>query len=153
MTRNRLAIITILTALVGVAVFFSAAFVYNRNVELAAISSAEQVGDVMVRPHSPIFGPVDAPVTIVEFFDPSCEACRAFYPAVKKIMGFFPNDVRLVLRYTPLHKGSDEAVRILEAARRQGKFEVVLEAILKDQPQWAIHGEPDLDKAWSIAGA
>lgn len=74
----------------------------------------------LVRPHSPVIGPAGAPVTIVEFFDPSCEACRAFHPIVKQILAKFPSDVRLVLRYTPFHKGSDEAVRILEASRAQG---------------------------------
>ncbi len=104
-----------------------------------------------VRRHSPVIGPVNAPVTIVEFFDPSCEACRAFYPIVKQIMAQYPNDVRLVLRYTPLHQGSDEAVRILETARRQNVFETVLEALLAQQPQWAVHGSPQLDRAWTIA--
>lgn len=104
-----------------------------------------------VRRHSPVIGPANAPVTIVEFFDPSCEACRAFYPIVKQIMAQYPNDVRLVLRYTPLHQGSDEAVRILETARRQNVFEPVLEALLAQQPQWAVHGSPQLDRAWTIA--
>ncbi|RJK94371.1 disulfide bond formation protein DsbA, partial [Paracoccus aestuarii] len=58
-----------------------------------------------------------------------------------------------VLRYTPFHEGSDEAVRILEAARRQDKFEPVLDALFEKQPEWAIHGAPDLDRAWRIAGA
>ena len=44
----------------------------------------------LVRPHSPIMGRADAPVTIVEFFDPACETCRAFYPIVKKIMAEHP---------------------------------------------------------------
>jgi protein-disulfide isomerase len=104
-----------------------------------------------VRRHSPVIGPANAPVTIVEFFDPSCEACRAFYPIVKQIMAQYPNDVRLVLRYTPLHEGSDEAVRILETARRQNVFEPVLEALLTQQPQWAVHGSPQLDRAWNVA--
>jgi protein-disulfide isomerase len=30
--------------------------------------------------HSPVLGPQGAPVTIVEFFDPACETCHAFYP-------------------------------------------------------------------------
>jgi protein-disulfide isomerase len=101
--------------------------------------------------HSPVMGPVSAPVTIVEFFDPSCEACRAFYPLVKQMMTQTGNDVRLVLRYTVFHEGSDDAVRILEAARKQNLFEPVLEAILEQQPVWADHGKPDLEKAWQIA--
>jgi protein-disulfide isomerase len=58
-----------------------------------------------------------------------------------------------VLRYAPFHKGSDEAVRILEAARIQRKFEPVLEALLKTQPAWAVHGAPNLGVAWQAAEA
>lgn len=107
----------------------------------------------LIRPHSPVIGPASAPVTIVEFFDPSCEACRAFHPIVKDILAKFPSDVRLVLRYAPFHKGSDEAVRILEASRAQNKFETVLDALFEKQSEWALHGAPpDLDRAWAIAG-
>jgi predicted DsbA family dithiol-disulfide isomerase len=67
-------------------------------------------------------------------------------------MGEFPKETKLVLRYAPLHKGSDEAVRVLEAARRQDKFVPVLEKLFFEQAQWAIHGAPDLDKLWSFAG-
>ncbi|MFC0200779.1 DsbA family protein [Paracoccus rhizosphaerae] len=58
-----------------------------------------------------------------------------------------------MLRHTPFHEGSHEAVRILEAARRQDKFEQVLDALFAKQPDWAIHGAPDLNRAWRIAGA
>ena len=37
----------------------------------------------LVRMHSPVIGSREVPVTIVEFFDPVCETCRAFYPVVK----------------------------------------------------------------------
>ncbi|MCC6208103.1 MAG: DsbA family protein [Gammaproteobacteria bacterium] len=113
---------------------------------------AAPAGGELVRPHSPVLGPVDAPVTIVEFFDPACEACRTFYPVVKQILAMFPGNVRLVMRYTPFHQGSDEVVRILEAARIQGQYESVLEALLARQPEWAVHGAPDLALAWDIAG-
>lgn len=116
-----------------------------------AVPTPSPQWNAYVRRHSPVIGPANASVTIVEFFDPSCEACRAFYPIVKQIMAQYPNDVRLVLRYTPLHEGSDEAVRILETARRQNVFEPVLEALLTQQPQWAVHGSPQLDRAWNVA--
>ncbi len=98
-----------------------------------------------------MIGRADAPVTIVEFFDPACESCRAFHPTVKQILAEHSNDVRLVVRYAPLHNGSEEAVRILEAARLQGKFEAVLEALLNAQPMWASQSAPDLNKAWDAA--
>jgi len=119
----------------------------------ASAPAPAPVWNAYVRRHSPVIGPANAPVTIVEFFDPSCEACRAFHPIVKQIMAQYPNDVRLVLRYTPLHEGSEEAVRILETARQQNVFEPVLEALFVAQPQWATHGGPQLERAWAAAGA
>ena len=105
-----------------------------------------------VREHSPVIGPQNARVTIVEFFDPACEACRAFYPIVHEIMRRHPRDVRLVLRYTPLHgPPSEEAVRIIETARMQNKFEPVLSAMFQAQPQWAAHEGPRMELAWDAA--
>jgi protein-disulfide isomerase len=107
----------------------------------------------LVAAHSPIVGPVDAPVTIVEFFDPACEGCAAFHPIVKSVLEEFPSEVRLVYRYLPFHKGSDVVVGILEAARKQDKFELMIDALLSRQSEWASHGRQSLDTAWAIAGA
>ena len=107
----------------------------------------------LVRMHSPVMGPADAPVTVVEFLDPACEACRSFAPIVKQILFLHSADVRVVVRYAAFHRGSDEAIRMLEAARRQGKFEVVLQELFNRQPEWADHQAPDLERAWEIAGA
>ncbi|USJ28540.1 DsbA family protein [Ensifer adhaerens] len=144
-------VLVMLTALV--AVFFFAGGVYyyaDQQKKIAAAVTVEET--TLVRPHSPVLGKIDAPVTIVEFFDPSCESCRAFFPVVKQILATYPEDVRVVIRYTPFHEGSDEAVRILEAARKQDKFEAVLAALMEKQPEWALHGQPDLKRAWAIAG-
>lgn len=107
----------------------------------------------LVRFHSPVFGPSSAPVTIVEFFDPACETCRAFYPIVKKILDQYPDDVRLVIRYAPFHGGSDRVVKLLEASKRQNKYLPVLEAVLATQPQWADHGKPNIDLVFEAAKA
>lgn len=103
------------------------------------------------RPHSPSIGPDSAKVTIVEFFDPACEACRVFYPVVKEIMSRHPENVRLVLRYATFHKDSETVVRLLEAARLQNVFESVLDALLEKQEEWASHHKPNVDRAWEIA--
>jgi protein-disulfide isomerase len=107
----------------------------------------------LVRAHSPVIGPANAPVTLVEFLDPACEACRAFAPVVKQILFLHPEDVRLVVRYAAFHQGSDEAIRLLEAARRQGKFETLLTALFDGQDTWAAHHSPNLPEAWKIATA
>jgi protein-disulfide isomerase len=104
---------------------------------------APELAEAMIRPYSPILGPADAPVTIVEFFDPACEACRAFHPIVKDIMAEHGDAVRVVIRYTPFHgAASEEAIRVLEAARMQDVYVPVLEAVLREQPRWASHGAP-----------
>jgi len=141
----------------GLAAFGGGAFVLSlrRQAEDEATAAAAPIVDpsVLVRAHSPSFGREDAPVTLVEFFDPSCEACRAYHPVVQEIRRRFPTQVRVVMRYAAFHEGSDEAVRILETARMQDKFEPVLNALVEQQPEWAVHGAPRLDVAWKIAGA
>jgi protein-disulfide isomerase len=133
---------------IAFAAFALGAFLYQPHEQGAATPVSELQ---LERPHSPIIGPREAPVTIVEFFDPSCETCRKFYPHVKEILAAHPGDVRLVLRYAPFHEGSDEAVRILEAARLQDKFVPVLDALIAAQPEWAVHGAPNLAHAWEVA--
>lgn len=107
----------------------------------------------LVRPHSPVLGPAQAPVTIVEFLDPACEACRAFAPVVKQILFLYPTEVRVVVRFADFHDGSEEAIRLIEASRRQGKFEAVLTGLFDGQDRWASHGRPNLEEAWKIAAA
>ena len=124
---------------------------FQRRVQNAQAEKVTQQTDRLVRFHSPIFGPTNAPVTIVEFFDPACETCRAFYPMVKNLVKQYPNDVRLVLRYAPFHQGSDQVVKLLEAAKRQDKYVQVLEAILEAQPAWADHGKPNIELAFKVA--
>lgn len=152
MNRNRAVVATAVFALLAFAV---AAFFYTRDTAEpeAAVAEATVEGQpgLLERFHSPTIGPAAAPVTIVEFFDPSCETCRAFHPIVKQILDAYPDDVRLVIRYATFHEGSDEAVRILEAARAQGLYDPVMEALLARQPDWAIHGAPNISLAWGIA--
>lgn len=105
----------------------------------------------LVRPNSPILGRADARVTLVEFLDPACEACRAFAPVVKQILFLYGNDVRVVVRFAAFHQGSDEAVRALDAARKQDKFEALLTALFERQEEWAAHSGPKPAQIWQIA--
>lgn len=124
---------------------------YQQRVKNSQQDKVSQATQRLVRMHSPVMGPVNAPVTIVEFFDPACETCREFYPIVKGLMKKYPNEVRVVLRYAPFHKGSDSVIKLLEASKAQGRYWEVLEAVLAEQPRWATHGEPKLDAAYLAA--
>jgi len=136
-------------AAVAVAGFGGATYFVTGNTKSEAVAAVAE-DTPLIRPYSPIFGPADAPVTIVEFFDPACEACRAFHPIVKQIMEAFPGKVRVVLRYAAFHPPSAKAITILETARLQNLFEPVLEALFAAQPRWAPHGR-DPASAWDVA--
>ena len=112
--------------------------------------SGNNNASLLVRDYSPSIGNKDAKVTIVEFFDPACETCKKFHPFVKRLMTKNPGKIRLVLRYTPLHKGSDYVAKFLEASRLQNKFWETLEAIYDAQPIWASHHNPQPEKLWTL---
>lgn len=149
---NRRGLILSVLAL-GVAGFGGATWFATRpGPVVEAEPVAPELAEAMIRPYSPILGPAQAPVTIVEFFDPACEACRAFHPIVKDIMAEHGDAVRVVIRYTPFHgAASEEAIRVLEAARMQDVYVPVLEAVLREQPRWASHGAPEPGLVLQIA--
>ena len=140
--KNKSIVLSVL--LVGLAVFAAAVWFQSRSASVVQVELVQpEIAETLIRSYSPIIGPEEAPVTIVEFFDPACEACRAFHPIVKDILAEHDGDVRVVLRYTPFHgEASEQAIRVLEAARMQGVFEPVLEALLEFQPRLASHGAP-----------
>lgn len=142
---------------IGTIVLAAAAFVggsklyqQSQTSERAGLASSRSAN--LVRPHSPIFGGESAKVTIVEFLDPACETCGAMAPLVKSLVTASFGQVRLVVRYAPLHQGSDQIVRILEAARLQGKYWQALEAVLASQSMWASHDNPRPELVWNIIG-
>jgi protein-disulfide isomerase len=106
----------------------------------------------LVRPNSPVLGAAKAKVTVVEVLDPACEACRAFAPVVEQLLFLYPEDVRVVLRFADYHPPSQDAIRLLQAARMQGKFHELLAALFDRQQEWASHASPDTERVWQIAG-
>ena len=129
-------------------VFILGTLAYQRFSAGESVQAAERNRDNLVRMHSPTFGKADAPVVIVEFFDPACDTCRDFYPLVKAMLDANPDRIRLVLRYAPFHNGSDKVVALLEAARKQGKFLPVLESLFATQESWAPNHTAQVDLAW-----
>ena len=82
----------------------------------------------------PAFGPVDARVTVTEFFDYRCPYCKMAAPDYLKIMQANP-DVRFVFREWPvLDQGEDVtsqyAARAALAAHAQGKYLAVHQALM-----------------------
>ena len=111
---------------------------------------AEKNAELFVRGHSPTLGSDDAKVFIVEFMDPACETCAAFAPFMKQAMAANPGKIKLVLRYAPFHDGADNFVKILEAARMQGKYWETLELMFKTQHIWASHHNYQPERLWEV---
>ena len=103
--------------------------------------------------HSPTLGDPGAKVHIVEFLDPACGTCALFFPMVKQWMTEAPDKLRLSVRHVAFHSGSDYAVRILEASRKQDKYWQTLEALLASQSQWVLNHIVQQDRVLpAIAG-
>ncbi len=113
--------------------FAAAVMLYQQS------ASESRNQSVLQREGAPVKGPDDAKVTIVEFLDPACGTCRDFYPLVKRLIDQYPGKVRVMVRYAPLHAGSDQVVRMLEAARYQGKFWQALELLFRSQDRWVVN--------------
>ncbi len=133
----------ITAAVALVAAFAIGALVYQSQKTGSAQALARQA--LLARDYAPTKGPADAKVHIVEFLDPACDTCRSFYPFVKRMMAANPEKIRVTIRYAPFHNNSDYVVKVLEAARKQGKYWEALEALFAAQPHWAPNHSPQPD--------
>lgn len=129
--------------------FVVAAVLYQQQ---AGSLGGQQQG-LLDRSGAPIKGPLDAKVTIVEFFDPACGTCADFYPLVKQLIDQYPGQVRVMMRYAPLHTGSDQVVLMLEAAHRQGKYWPALELLFGNQQRWVVNHVSQPGRARSLLNA
>ena len=87
-------------------------------------------------PRDPAFGPQDAKVTVVEFFDYRCPGCKAVSRDFMRLMQANP-DVRFVFKEWPiLDRGDDTtsnyAARAALAAHQQGKYLQVHQALMAE---------------------
>jgi len=142
--------IVLASAVALVLVFIVGARVFKANETERIGTLADDNSSVLKPAHAMTVGPDDAKVQIVEFFDPACETCALFHAPVKELVGMHPGRIQLVLRYAPFHAGSGEVVKILEAARIQGKYWEVLDVLFASQPQWASHHDPRPDLIWEF---
>ena len=90
---------------------------------------------------APSKGPVDAPVTLIEFSDFQCPFCSRVIPTLKRIEESYGGKVRLVFRQFPLHRLHPQAQKAAEAslcANDQEKFWEMHDAMFADQGGLAV---------------
>ncbi len=138
-------VVLLVIGFIAVAMFYQS----GEDKKTQALASKSS-GAPFVRDHSPTFGKNENKVTIVEFLDPECSACRAFHPAIKKVFKEYSDETQLVVRYLDNHKNSKFSIRLLEAARLQGKYNEALDVVFKYQPQWGDYNNPKPQMLWDV---
>lgn len=79
---------------------------------------------------APFKGDADAPVRLVEIFDPNCPHCRDLYNTLKPFMAENGDRARLHYVAYPLRQESLGQIIALRLAQEEGKFFELLEAML-----------------------
>jgi len=145
--KNKL-ILIVVAVVVLIGGFIAASQMYKEKEAERLDFVAKEDFKKFVPDYAPKLGTLTPEVYLVEFLDPECESCRAFHPLVKMLLAEFEGKVQLVIRYAPFHGNSRLVIKILEAARIQGKYWETLEVLFQYQPQWGSHHHPRPDLIW-----
>ena len=81
-----------------------------------------------------------AVITIEEYGDYQCPPCGALHPVLKTLKGDFGNRLQIVFHHLPLtsiHKNAQMAAQAAEAAKLQGKFWEMHDALYGGQTMWS----------------
>lgn len=115
----------------GVAFFFSS----SSTTPKSAADSAVVEGSKRLKK-----GAESSTVTVVEFSDLQCPACRAVQPLVTELMKTYGDKVTFVYRHYPLvniHQHAQFAAQASEAAADQGKFWEYHDLLFSRQDEWS----------------
>jgi len=92
------------------------------------------------------YAPKNGKVTLVEFSDFQCPACKFFHPIVKQMLSEYGDKIEFTYKYFPLksiHKNADLAARAGEAAKLQNKFFEMSDLLFTNQDAWAMSGNAE----------
>lgn len=85
-------------------------------------------------------GDKNAKVSLVEFSDLQCPACKAYQPNIDKALKEFNGEIKLTYKHFPLtiHKNSTAAAKAAEAAGAQEKFWEMHDLLFDKQEEWSV---------------
>lgn len=125
------------------AIFAAIVFAVTKTSPAPAVS---QIADekILVREDSYKITTSTATVTMVEFADFQCEACRAAQPGVRLLLEDYKGKLNFVSRYFPLpgHQHSRLAAQAVEAAGEQGKVWEMQDMLFERQDEWGSDAKP-----------
>ena len=142
------------TLIVGAIVILSLT-VHSANGTPATIapvsSEAESAArDLLDREGISYEGPKDARVTLIEFADFQCPACRQAYPEVQKVLQKYEGKIRFAYRQFPLpiHPNAKGAAVAAVCADHQGKLYPFADTMFSGEPKLTrddlVHDAADL---------
>lgn len=100
--------------------------------------------ETLIREDSLKIASEGAKLTIVEFGDFQCPACKTAHPELKKALAEYPGQVNFVFRHFPLpmHANARLASAAVEAANRQGKVWEMYDKVFESQNDWGSESNP-----------
>lgn len=87
-----------------------------------------------------LIGSADADVTLIEFGDFECPACRALARVLKDVVASSDGKVAVLYRHMPLesHRFSEPAALAAECAAREGRFEAMHDTLFVSQKSFGL---------------
>lgn len=125
-----------------VAIFAVGIFFMGQPVSTDVTKNPTADESVLERPDSFVQGPKGAKVTVVEFADFQCPACKQAYITTAALKDEYKDKVKFVFKHYPLqqHKNAMIAALASEAAGEQGKFWEMHDMLFEKQEHWAEEG-------------
>ncbi len=93
-----------------------------------------------------VVGKTDSKVSLVEYGDFQCPACKSYYPLVKQIKETYGDRISFQFRNYPLtqiHPNAFLGSRAAEAAGKQGKFFEMHDLLYENQDSWSSASSPN----------
>lgn len=131
---------------VGLIAMVFGLMVFSRQSKETTSPSLQNEGDLSVQEGEWTKGNQEAPVTLIEYSDFQCPACKNYSPLLKRLHEEFQGDLRIVYRHFPLssiHRNAEKAAQATEAAGIQGKFWEMHDKIFDGQDVWKNQWNPE----------
>lgn len=96
-------------------------------------------------PSNHTVGAGDKKVTLIEYGDFQCPACKSYFPIVNEIKSSYGDDITFQFRHYPLnqiHPNAFIGSRAAEAAGKQGKFFEMHDLLYEQQEVWSSGTNP-----------
>ncbi len=103
-----------------------------------------------------VFGPREAPVTLLVFSDFQCQYCKEYHATYKRLLTEYGDRLRLVWKHLPLptHREAGLAAEAAQCAAAQDRFMPYADILFERQSEWGRIGAERRFKeyAWRVRG-